>query len=117
MDDIQVGFQKLFGHPLEPLTPPQALALLKLSRQDLLLILVWNKEMPSHQLVLHEIGPDERVLFYNPFREKELPPGSKLTDPERRVEADGMESVSFDVFRSLFTERQARCFDTRQRPS
>lgn len=112
-NDIGPAFEKLFGHSLKPLTPPQVLQLLKTGRQDLLLILHWSPEMPEHQLVIHELTPDNRVLFYNPYRAREEPVGTILPDPERRVEEDGMESISFEMFRSFFTERKARCFDTR----
>lgn len=115
-DEIGPMFTRLFGHQLAPLTPPEALQRLKSGPQDLLLILEWSREMPQHQLVLHELLPDERVLFYNPYRAQENPVGTLLTDPERRVEEDGMESVSFEVFRSFFTERKAVCYDTRQAP-
>ena len=114
-DDIKPMFEKLFGHSLTPLTPPQVLQLLKSGRQDLLLILHWSPEMPQHQLVIHELTPDNRVLFYNPYRAEEQPVGSMLEDPERRVEEDGMESITFDTFRAFFTERKAVCYDTRQR--
>ena len=113
-DEIQPMFEKLFVHPLAPLTPPQVLHLLQAGPQNLLLILYWNPEMPQHQLVIHQLIPENRVLFYNPYRAEELPVGSMLSDPERRVEAGGMESITFDMFRSFFTERKAVCYDTRK---
>lgn len=114
-DDLKPMFEKLFGHALAPLTPPQVLQLLKSGPQDLLLVLFWSPEMPQHQLVLHQLLPDERILFYNPYRAAgERPVGTILPDPERRVEEDGLESVSFDTFRSFFTERKAVCYDTRK---
>ena len=112
-DDIGPKFEKLFGHELRPLTPPQVLELLKSGHQDLLMILHWDEQMPQHQLVLHDLTADQRVVFYNPYRAESHPVGTQLNDPERRVEEDGLESVSFDVFRAFFTERKAVCFDTR----
>lgn len=112
-DDIKPAFEKLFGHPLTPLTPPQVLSLLKGGPQELLLILYWSPEMPQHQLVIHELTPENRVLFYNPYRAEEKPVGTMLTDPERRVEEDGMESITFDMFRAFFTERKAVCYNTK----
>lgn len=111
-EDIQAGFKRLFGHELKPLTPPEALALLKSGPQDLLLILHWAADMPEHQLVLHRLTEDQRVVFYNPYRAAELPVGTTLPDPERRVEEEGLESVTFDVFRSFFTHRKAVCYNT-----
>lgn len=112
-DEMKSLFEKTFGHSLSPLTPPQALQLLKSGPQDLLLILYWSPEMPQHQLVIHQLLPGDRVLFYNPYRPEDHPVGSVLKDPERRVEENGLESVSFDMFRSFFTERKAACYNTR----
>lgn len=112
MADIQEMFKKVFGHELQPLTPPQALELLKQGPQDLLLIMHWAEDMPEHQLVLHRLTEDNRVVFYNPFRPEQKAVGTVLSDPERRVEEDGLESVSFEVFRSFFTERKAVCYNT-----
>lgn len=113
-DEIQPMFERLFGHSLTPLSPPQVLQLLKAGPQDLLLILYWSEEMPQHQLVVHSLTPDNRVIFYNPYRAEELPVGSRLSDPERQVEENGLESVSFETFRSFFTERKAVCYNTRE---
>lgn len=113
-EEIGAKFAKLFGHELAPLTPPQVLQLLKAGPQDLLLILEWSQEMPQHQLVIHELLPDERVLFYNPYRAEEKPAGTLLTNPDRRVEENGLESVSFEMFRSFFTDRKAVCYNTRR---
>ncbi len=112
-DELRPLFEKLFGHGLTPLTPPQVLQRLKEGPQDLLLILNFGEEMPQHQLVLHQLTPEQRVVFFNPYREADHPPGTVLSDPERRVEEDGLESISFDMFRRFFTERGAVCYDTR----
>jgi hypothetical protein len=113
-DDIGPKFEKLFGHGLRPLTPPQVLQLLKTGPQDLLLILYWDADMPEHQLVVHQLTPDQRVVFYNPYRAEEKPVGTELADPPRRVEENGLESCSFDTFRDFFTQRKAVCYDTRE---
>lgn len=113
-DEIQPMFERLFGHTLTPLTPPQVLQLLKTGPQDLLLILHWSDDMPQHQLVVHSLTPENRVIFYNPYRAEELPVGSQLSDPDRQVEENGLESVSFDTFRSFFTDRKAVCYNTKQ---
>lgn len=113
-DDIKEMFEKVFGHGLTPLTPPQVLQLLKSGPQDLLLVLHWSEEMPQHQLVVHQLLPGERVLFYNPYRAEDQPVGTVLSDPERTVEENGMESISFDMFRSFFTDHKAVCYNTRK---
>lgn len=112
-DELQVLFRKVFGHPLQEISAPQVLERLKSGPQDLVCCLFWADDMPAHQLVLHRLTEDQRVVFYNPYRERnDLPVGSVLADPERRVEEDGLESVSFDVFRSFFTQRKAVCYST-----
>lgn len=112
-EDLQAGFERIFGRPLQPLTPPQVLQLLQSGPQDLVVVLHWSQEMPQHQLVLHGLTEDRRVVFYNPYRAGDEEVGTELNDPPRRVEPDGLESVTFDTFRSFFTERKAVCFNAR----
>lgn len=114
VDEIGPRFEELFGRSLRPLTPPQVLQLLKSGHQDLLMILYWDEQMPEHQLVIHDLRPDQRVVFYNPYRTADHPVGTELSNPIRRVEEGHLESVSFDVFRTFFTERKAVCYDTSQ---
>ena len=112
-EEMQVLFRRVFGHPLKELTPPQVLESLKMGNKDVVCCLYWDSRMPDHQLVLHRLTPDERVIFYNPYHEcPDGPVGTILPEPERRIEAGGLESVSFDVFRTFFTHRQAICFST-----
>ena len=112
-EELQTLFGKTFGYQLQPLSAPQVLEQLKTGERDIVCCLYWEERMPAHQLVLHRLTDDNRVLFFNPYREnKQLPVGSLLAEPERRVEESGLESVSFEVFRSFFTQRQALCYST-----
>lgn len=112
-EDLQILFKRVFGYALQPLTPPEVLERLKRGPQDIVCVLQWHELMPQHQLVLQKLTADERVVFYNPYRERsDLVAGTMLADPERRVEGNGQESVSFDTFRTFFTQRQAQCYST-----
>jgi hypothetical protein len=110
---MQGVYQRVFGHNLPELSPPQALERLKTGKKEVICCLFWDARLPEHQLVLRKIAPDNRVVFYNPYKERHgIPVGTVLSDPERRVEEGGLESVSFDVFRTFFTQRNAICFGT-----
>ena len=116
LDQLEALLEKAFGYRLHPLSPPEVLRLLQSGTADIVMVLHWDERNPQHQLVLEKLTEDRRIVFYNSLKTAGAKKGMVLHNPHRVVEGECLESVSFETFRSFFTEHGAMCFGTRSEP-
>ena len=62
LDELKSMFEKVFGYPLKPLTPPEVLGALRKGPQDIVMVLAWDEAQQAHVVVSAlGLGPEWAV--------------------------------------------------------